>query len=76
MILTTDYGWGVATIQGNPFFDRKNCTETIMDIRKLDPVKLHDQYYLDLECVKRKKNYLKRKNNEPFSQVHTAVDIF
>lgn len=76
MILTINYGWGVATIQGNPFFDKKSCTKTITDIRRLDPVKLHDQYFLDLQCVKRKTNYLERKNDEPFSQNTVTVDIF
>ena len=75
MVLTIDYGWGVATIQGNPFFDRKSCTETITDIRRLDPVKLHNQYYLNLKCDERKKNYLERKNDELLYEKNTVVDF-
>jgi|TARA_R110000822_G_scaffold170580_1_gene310410 hypothetical protein len=34
MVLTLEYGWGIAPIKGNPFFNEKTCLETIEDIKK------------------------------------------
>ena len=76
MILTTDYGWGIANINGNPFISKESCIETLTDIKRLHLTKLYNQYFLDVQCVERKTNYLERKNNEPPSQKRVAVDIF
>ena len=76
MMLTLDYGWGIANINGNPFISKESCIETLTDIKRLHATKLHSKYFLDLRCVKRKVDYLKRKNNEPPSQKRVTVDIF
>ena len=76
MILTTNYGLGIAPIKGNPFLYKENCIQTIKDIKRANPTKLHNIYYLELRCVERKANYLRREKDEPNSQIHTAMDIF
>lgn len=76
MVLTVDYGWGIAPINGNPFGSMDTCLTTIKDIKNLHPTKLHGKFILDIVCLEREHNYLERKNNEPHSQIHTAVDIF
>tara|TARA_R110000765_G_scaffold237809_2_gene340453 strand:+ start:374 stop:706 length:333 start_codon:yes stop_codon:yes gene_type:complete len=76
MVLTTDSGWGIAPINGNPFIDKESCIETLTDVKRFHPTKLHNKYFLDLRCIERKTNYLERKNDEPFSQNTVTVDIF
>ena len=76
MMLTLDYGWGIANINGNPFISKESCIETLTDIKRLYATKLHSKYYLNLKCVERKKNYLERKNDEPLYKNATAVDFF
>lgn len=76
MVLTIDYGWGIAPIQGNPFATMYDCLTTIEDIKRKHPTRLHNIIFIELECVTREKNYLKRKDNEPSSQNRVTVDIF
>jgi hypothetical protein len=76
MILTIEYGWGIAPIKGNPFFNEQNCLDTIKDIKKLNSTRFNNLHYIKIECVTRKKNYLERKNNESLYKNNTAVGIF
>ena len=50
--------WQIAPINGNPFATIESCQETLEDIKTKHPTKFYGQYYTDMKCLTKAKNYL------------------
>lgn len=57
-MFTNISSYQILPIKGNPFDTIKDCRETLADIKKLHPTKFYGQYYTELQCLTKAKNYL------------------
>ena len=58
VMFTALNNYQILPIKGNPFDTIETCRETLEDIKKLNPTQFYGQYYTELKCLTKAKNYL------------------